>query len=222
MNETGILVAEGVGKRFGSVEALKSVSLSVGKGEFVALVGRSGSGKSTLLSVLAGLERPSTGTVVLAGESLTDLGEDGLALLRRRAVGFVFQAFHLIPTLPAWENVALPLFPTSTPSGPLRRRAVEWLARVGLADRVDHLPAALSGGERQRVALARALINGPAILFADEPTGNLDATTGQAILDLLLALRAELALTLVLVTHYTSLAQAADRVLHVLDGEVVQ
>jgi putative ABC transport system ATP-binding protein len=188
---------------------LKDISFSVEPGAFVAIVGPSGSGKTTLLGLLAGLDRPTAGTVHLDGDELGALTEDDLARLRARKIGFVFQSFQLIPTLTALENVQVPLELRGEPSAD---RAAELLGRVGLGDRGHHYPAQLSGGEQQRVALARAFSTRPRVLLADEPTGNLDARTGATIIDLMTELNRDLATTLVLVTHDTSLAQRCDRV----------
>jgi putative ABC transport system ATP-binding protein len=190
----------------------------VDAGETVAIVGPSGSGKTTLLGLLAGLDRPSGGTVRLDGTDLGSLSEDGRAKLRRERIGFVFQSFQLIPTLTARENVEVPLqLRGERPDG----RADELLARVGLAGRGHHFPAQLSGGEQQRVAIARAFVHGPQVLFADEPTGNLDAATGQRVIDLLMELNRELGTTLILVTHDLDLAGRARRVIRLADGRVV-
>jgi putative ABC transport system ATP-binding protein len=197
---------------------LKDISFQVDSGGFVAVVGPSGSGKTTLLGLLAGLDRPTTGRVRLDGEDLGRLDEDALARLRGEKVGFVFQAFQLIPTLTARENVQVPLELRGD-----RATAVadELLSRVGLAERGHHYPAQLSGGEQQRVALARAFSNRPRILFADEPTGNLDATTGAGIIDLMVELNRDLGTTLVLVTHDLDLAGRARRTIRLADGRVV-
>jgi putative ABC transport system ATP-binding protein len=217
---TGINLSLGRGAT--RVHILKDIDLHIGTGEAVGLVGPSGSGKSTLLMIMAGLERPDTGSVAVAGEDLGALGEDALARFRGRKVGIVFQSFHLIPTMTALENVAIPLELAGAQDA--AARAAEALAAVGLADRHAHYPAELSGGEQQRVALARARAPDPAILIADEPTGNLDETTGAEIVDLLFASRAERATTLVLVTHDPLLAGRCDRVVRMrsgrIDGEV--
>jgi putative ABC transport system ATP-binding protein len=197
---------------------LRDVSFKIPAGEFLAIVGPSGSGKSTLLGLLAGLDRPRSGRVILDGQDLSALTEDGRARLRGEKVGFVFQSFHLIPTLTARENVQVPL---ELRGEEARVRADELLDRVGLAARGHHYPAQLSGGEQQRVALARAFSNRPRILFADEPTGNLDAATGQSVIELMDRLNRELGTTLVLVTHDTDLAGRARRIIRLMDGRVV-
>lgn len=200
------------------VHILKGVSLEIGKGEAVGLVGPSGSGKSTLLMVLAGLERPNSGAVTVLGENVAALGEDALARFRGRNIGVVFQAFHLIPTMTALENVAVPLELAGEPDA--FERAEAELRAVGLGERLHHHPAQMSGGEQQRVALARALSNRPEILVADEPTGNLDETTGKQIADLLFAKTAERGATLVLVTHDPSLAARCGRVVRLRSGRI--
>lgn len=215
-----ILIAKELWKKYDNLEIVRNASLRLPAGKTVALLGPSGSGKSTLLSLLAGLERPTQGEVFLDGQALSPLSEDDLCLLRREKVGFVFQAFHLIPTLSALENVAFPLYPTGVPQNERRQRALEFLTKVGLADRRDHQPAKLSGGERQRVAIARALVNRPRVLFCDEPTGNLDSQTGAEILDLLFGLNLEQSMTLFMVTHDQNLAARADETLFMRDGEV--
>ena len=197
---------------------LKDISFQVDPGGFVAVVGPSGSGKTTLLGLLAGLDRPTTGRVRLDGEDLGRLDEDALARLRGEKVGFVFQTFQLIPTLTARENVQVPLELRGDRATGV---ADELLSRVGLAERGHHYPAQLSGGEQQRVALARAFSNRPRILFADEPTGNLDATTGAGIIDLMVELNRDLGTTLVLVTHDLDLAGRARRTIRLADGRVV-
>jgi putative ABC transport system ATP-binding protein len=200
------------------VHILKDIDLHIGTGEAVGLVGPSGSGKSTLLMIMAGLERPDTGAVRVAGENLGALGEDALARFRGRNVGIVFQSFHLIPTMTALENVAIPLELAGAQDA--AERAADELAAVGLADRRGHYPAELSGGEQQRVALARARAPNPAILIADEPTGNLDETTGSEIVDLLFAGHAGRGTTLVLVTHDPVLARRCDRVVRMRSGRI--
>jgi putative ABC transport system ATP-binding protein len=207
-----------LGQGAARVHILKDVSLHISAGEAVGLVGPSGSGKSTLLMVMAGLERPDSGTVLVAGEMLTKLDEDALARFRGRNVGIVFQSFHLIPTMTALENVAVPLELAGAPNAFARAR--EELQAVGLGERLSHYPAQLSGGEQQRVALARALASNPSILVADEPTGNLDEDTGQQIVELLFNGHEERGTTLVLVTHDPSLAARCGRVLRMHSGRV--
>jgi putative ABC transport system ATP-binding protein len=207
-----------LGRGASLVHILKGVSLKVGQGEAVGLVGPSGSGKSTLLMALAGLERANSGMIRIAGQDLGQLGEDALAVFRGRRIGIVFQSFHLVPTMTARENVALPL-ELAGRADALERAASE-LAAVGLGNRMDHYPSQLSGGEQQRVAIARALSPDPAILVADEPTGNLDETTGASIIELLFALKRERGSTLVLVTHDLSLAARCDRTVRLRDGRI--
>jgi len=219
-----VLAAERLGKQVSSPEGvlaiLSDVSLAIARGETVAIMGASGAGKSTLLALLAGLDEPTSGTVRLAGNELTALDEDGRAAVRARHVGFVFQSFHLVPSLTALENVMLPLELTGRPDA--RSTSREVLDRVGLAERVGHYPRQLSGGEQQRVAIARAFVTRPAVLFADEPTGNLDTATGERIMDLLFGLNAATGATLVLVTHDTALASRCGRVIRLDAGRVVE
>jgi putative ABC transport system ATP-binding protein len=207
-----------LGRGAARVHILRDIGLHIGRGEAVALLGPSGSGKSTLLMVMTGLERPDAGSVIVAGADLRKLGEDALARFRATHVGIVFQAFHLIPTMTALENVAVPLELSGTRDA--LARAERELAAVGLAERLHHYPAELSGGEQQRVALARALAPNPAILVADEPTGNLDETTGRDIIGLLFRGQRERGTTLVLVTHDSALAARCDRVLHIHSGQI--
>jgi len=197
---------------------LKDITFEIPAGEVVAIVGPSGSGKTTLLGLLAGLDRPTRGRVVVDDQDLTTLTEDGLARLRAERVGFVFQSFHLLPTLTAQENVQVPL---ELRGEDAESRARELLARVGLAGREHHYPAQLSGGEQQRVALARAFCNRPKILFADEPTGNLDAATGQKVVEIMLGLNREFGTTTIIVTHEAELARTAGRIIRLADGAVV-
>ena len=210
-----------------TLAVLTGVDISVARGEIVAVVGPSGSGKTTLLGLLAGLDRPTAGTVRLDGRVLGDMDEEALARLRAEKVGFVFQTFQLLPTLTALENVLVPLEIASDRAGGRRDRgadedrALHLLERVGLADRTDHYPAQLSGGEQQRVGLARAFSNRPAVLFADEPTGNLDAATGAEVIDLLVGLNRDAGTAMVLVTHDPELASRASRVVRLSGGRLV-
>ena len=202
------------------VDILKGIDLEIPTGQFAAIMGPSGSGKSTLLGLMAGLDSPTSGQVLLDGQDITRLSEDEMAVLRGRKIGFVFQSYYLIPTLTAEENVLLPMELAGQDGGG-RKRARELLDRVGVEGRHDHYPVQLSGGEQQRVALARAFALRPPILLADEPTGNLDTATGHAVLELLLAQNREHGATLVLVTHEESLANRADRRILLRDGLVV-
>jgi putative ABC transport system ATP-binding protein len=201
-----------------SLTILDGITLDVGAGEVCAITGPSGSGKSTLLGLIAGLDRPSAGSIAVAGVEITGLDEDALAKFRRATVGYVFQSYHLIPTMTAVENVAVPLEIAGEPDALERARGL--LGDVGLADRAHHYPVQLSGGEQQRVALARAVALGPGLLLADEPTGNLDSATGAQIIELLLALNRRHGSTLVLVTHDEALAGRADRVVKLHDGRI--
>jgi putative ABC transport system ATP-binding protein len=203
----------------GPLAIVHDVTFDIARGETVAITGASGAGKSTLLAMLAGLDLPTSGHLWLDGQDLTTLSEDGRARLRAQRVGFVFQSFHLIPSLTALENVLLPLELARRDNPQVLAR--EALDRVGLASRVHHYPRQLSGGEQQRVALARAFVVGPAVLFADEPTGNLDAHTGQRIIDLMFDMNRTARTTLVLVTHEQPLAARCDRILHMQAGRLV-
>jgi putative ABC transport system ATP-binding protein len=218
----GELVASGLGKRVRlpdhELTILEGIGFRIAPGEAVAIVGASGSGKSTLLSLLAGLDAPTSGSVSLGEVKLSALDEDGRAKLRGERIGFVFQSFQLLPALTALENVMLPLELRGDRDAESPARAI--LARVGLAERLDHYPRQLSGGEQQRVALARAFVTRPALLFADEPTGNLDTATGQAIIDLLFELNQQLGTTLVLVTHDEQLAARCSRTLRLVAGRL--
>lgn len=223
-DEDSLLIAKSLTKKVTSPEGeltiLDDISLDVWRGQTVAVVGPSGAGKSTLLALLAGLDEPTTGSVWLNGVELTALDEDGRAALRNRQVGFVFQSFHLLPSLTALENVLLPLELSAADQDEPRAR--EALHRVELDARIHHYPRQLSGGEKQRVAIARAFVADPALLFADEPTGNLDNKTGAHILDLLFELNAASATTLVLVTHDLAAAQRCHRIIELASGRLVE
>ena len=222
MNSTMISIA-GLSMRLSSggrpVNVLSDISLEVAARQFLAIAGPSGSGKSTLLGLIAGLDRPTAGRITVGGVEVTRLGEDALARFRLNTIGYIFQSFHLIPTLTALENVAVPLELAGERDA--LRRARELLAEVGLAERAHHYPVQLSGGEQQRVAVARAVSRRPPVLLADEPTGNLDSATGKQIIDLLLALNRNLGSTLILVTHDAALAAHADRLVLLRDGRLV-
>jgi putative ABC transport system ATP-binding protein len=204
--------------RAGAVHILRGVDLDIRQGETVGIVGPSGSGKSTLLMIMTGLEKATSGSVRVAGHDFTALGEDGLARARGENIGIVFQSFHLVPTMTALENVALPLEFSGRREA--RERAAEVLGHVGLAHRLDHFPSQLSGGEQQRVAIARALAPAPKLLLGDEPTGNLDARNGEQIMDLLFNLHRTLGTTLILVTHDQRLAERCRRLVRIEDGRI--
>jgi putative ABC transport system ATP-binding protein len=222
-SEDFILVAERLSKQVntddGTLLILHDVSFAVKAGEAVAIIGASGSGKSTLLGLLAGLDTPSSGRIMLDGHELAALDEDGRALFRGKNLGFVFQSFQLLPALNALENVMLPLELAGATN--IRQRATQLLQRVGLGERLEHYPRTLSGGEQQRVAIARAFVSEPKLLFADEPTGNLDTATGASIIDLLFSLNRERGTTLVLVTHDAALGSRCNRRLEISAGRLV-
>lgn len=200
------------------VHALRDVSLTIGKGEFVSIMAPSGMGKSTLLNILGCLDKSTEGTYVLDGVPVHDMDDDELSRIRNEKIGFVFQSFHLLPRMTAWENVILPLIYSDTDSN-MKERAVGVLTSVGLADRVDHLPRELSGGQQQRVAIARALINNPRIILADEPTGNLDSSSGAEVIKIFRELHAG-GVTLIVVTHDMEVALQADRIIQMKDGTI--
>jgi putative ABC transport system ATP-binding protein len=219
-----VLEARQLRKSFGegeaAVEALRGVDLGVAAGEMLAIMGRSGSGKSTLLTLLGGVDIPTSGQILLEGTDLATLSDDERTLIRRRRIGFVFQAFNLLPILTAEENVALPLEIDGVPTEQARERALKTLELVGLSQRRSHMPGKMSGGEQQRVAIARALVIEPAILLADEPTGNLDSSNGKRITQVLRDLVEQHGQTIILVTHDPAVAQQADRSIYLFDGQV--
>jgi putative ABC transport system ATP-binding protein len=203
------------------VDILRGIDFEIPAGQFAAIEGPSGSGKSTLLGLMAGLDTPSSGDILIDGESIVGLSEDAMAILRGRKIGFVFQSYQLVPTLNAIENVTLPLDLTGSAGSESDKRAAELLEQVGLGDRLDHYPVQLSGGEQQRVALARAFVSRPPIVLADEPTGNLDSRNGELVLEMLRSLNRTEGTTLILVTHDSALASQADRRIVLRDGLVV-
>ena len=202
----------------GKVAALRGVDLQIRKGEFVAVIGPSGCGKSTLLAMLGSLDKPSEGTLTYRGQSIPDLPDP--AAFRSREIGFIFQSFHLLPTFTVLENVQIPMFEGKLSRAQRKERAVELLTSIGLDHRLDHFPSELSGGERQRVAIARSLANGPSVLLADEPTGNVDSSTAKQIMELILQLHREMGMTFVLVTHDLMIAERAYRTVSMRDGRV--
>ena len=222
LSESPAIAASGLRLTLGGaaqpVEILRGIDLVVPQGQTMALLGPSGSGKSSLMAVLSGLERASDGTLEVAGQDFAGMDEDALAQARRGRIGIVLQAFHLLPTMTALENVATPMELAAMPDA--RERAAEELEAVGLGHRLSHYPAQLSGGEQQRVAIARATAPRPAILFADEPTGNLDAATGETVIDLLFARRAETGATLLIITHDPALAERCERIVTLADGRI--
>ncbi len=223
---TNLVSVRGIRKHYSlgrrQIEVLRGVDLDIESGAFVALRGASGAGKSTLLHLFGGLDRPTAGTVKFDGQDLGELSARRLSRLRNLKVGFVFQAYHLLPELDALENVCLPARLARVPASTAATKGRELLGRVGLADRIDHRPRELSGGEQQRVAIARALINDPVLLLADEPTGNLDSHTGEEIISLLRTLHAELGMTLLIATHDATVAAHAPRVVELVDGQIHQ
>ena len=224
MSGAPLVEARGLGKTYTTgkreLTVLSEVNFAAQRGEFVALRGASGAGKSTLLHLLGGLDRPNRGEVIFGGDNIAQLSNPALAHLRNVKMGFVFQAYHLFPEMNALENVCLPARIARVPADEAAARGRDLLQRVGLGARMDHRPTELSGGEQQRVAIARALINQPEVIFADEPTGNLDSHTGEEIIDLLLALRAERQTTLIIATHDAQVAGRAPRVIQLVDGRV--
>jgi len=223
--EEFILQAQGLHKSFfvgkRKLEILRGISMNVRPGEFIALCGASGAGKSTLLNLLAGLDTPDEGHVILSGKRTDQLSDRELTQIRNRQIGFIFQSYHLLPEFDALENVSMPARIARRPYRETIEEAEQLLCRVGLEERIEHRPPELSGGEQQRVAIARALINHPSLLIADEPTGNLDSKTGREILDLLLQLRSERRCALVMATHDTGIADQADHTFHIVDGRLL-
>lgn len=224
MNDIPLIALEGVTKEYHSgkmaVPALRGVSLSIRKGEFVALVGPSGSGKSTLLNLLGGLDHPTAGTITVDGKNIATLSDSAMAQYRQRTVGVIFQSFNLLPQCTALQNVLIPSLLAGTDNASMREKVKQLFARVGLAGKERNKPAELSGGEQQRVAVIRALINDPEFLLADEPTGNLDTKNGEIVMDLLKKLVRSNGKTLLMVTHDAHLAEQADRRLHLVDGKL--
>ena len=218
LSATGLKKSYVIGSR--TLDVLRGVDVEISRGGFVALRGASGTGKSTLLHLIGGLDTPNAGEIIFHGEKLSGFSEGKLTNFRNRSVGFVFQAYHLLPELTALENVCLTARIARTTAGDAEKRGRELLRRVGLSERTDHKPSELSGGEQQRVAIARALINEPALLLADEPTGNLDSKTGSEIIELLKSLRVEKNMTLIIATHDEKVAAHAERVIQLVDGLV--
>ncbi|HPQ09056.1 MAG TPA: ABC transporter ATP-binding protein [Bacteroidia bacterium] len=217
-----MIIAENIKKKIGNTEILKGISLQINLSEVVSLVGPSGAGKSTLLSILGTLDKPSEGKVFIDREDILKMNEKKLAAFRNKNIGFVFQFHHLLPEFTALENVYIPALIKGESKSIAEQRAKELLDRVGLSHRINHKPTELSGGEQQRVAVARALINQPKVIFADEPTGNLDSHNAEALHQLFFELRKEFGQTFVIVTHNEHLAQMADRTIHIVDGVIVE
>ena len=215
-----IVTVNQLSKTLGNIRAIDNVSFDIESGEFLAVQGPSGSGKTTLLGLLAGLEKADEGSILIGDEELTSMTEDQLALFRRHNIGFVFQAFNLIPTLNTLENIALPLYPERMNRKDMLERARKVAYDVGLSERLNHYPNELSGGEQQRMAVARSLINEPKVIFADEPTGNLDSKTGEKIIELLHNLNKEKGQTFVLVTHDDKIAKESSRIIRLIDGRI--
>lgn len=220
-NYNKMLEAKNLSKKYGQLTVLKDVSLTIQKGAFVAICGPSGAGKSTLLHLLGGLDVPDTGEVLLINQQIFKLSQKKQYLFRNKNIGFIFQFHHLLPEFTAIENVAMPLWIGGIPKKDAEQQAIEMLEIVGLKERIHHKPTELSGGEQQRVAIARAIVSRPAIIFADEPTGNLDTANAQAVHELFLEIRAKYNLTFIVVTHNTQLAEMADRTLLMKDGKII-
>lgn len=220
MSDEYIVEAHKINKTYEKINIIKNISLQIKKNEFAIIFGKSGSGKTTLLSLLSGLEQPDSGEIILDGENIEKLSEEKLSQTRRQKIGFIFQSFNLIPTLTALQNVMLPLLPVSSKKKLLKEKALEIMKYIEIDNRIDHLPSKLSGGERQRVAIARALINNPKILFADEPTGNLDSSTGKNVIELLIKLKIEKGVSILLVTHDSEYEKIADKIIKIKDGVI--
>lgn len=217
-----VIAARNIHKSYGQLHVLKGVDLEIGKGEIVSIVGKSGAGKSTLLHILGTLDRPDTGELTIKGEQVFGLNQARIAAFRNRNIGFIFQFHHLLPEFTALENVCIPAYIDNRPEKEAQARAKELLAYLGLSDRLTHKPGQLSGGEQQRVAVARALINQPAIVFADEPSGNLDSSSSQELHDLLFRLRDDFDQSFIIVTHNKDLAAMSDRTLEMRDGRLIR
>lgn len=215
-----MITASGITKSYGELQVLKGIDLTIDKSEVVSIVGASGAGKTTLLQILGTLDRPDAGDLNFDGQVITRLSAKELAAFRNQKIGFIFQFHQLLPEFTALENVCLPGFIARTPAGEVKKRAAELLAMLGLSERMEHKPSALSGGEQQRVAVARSLINSPLVVFADEPSGNLDSKNADELHDLFFRLREELGQTFVIVTHNEKLADMADRKVRITDGRV--
>lgn len=222
MKRNSMITAKDITKSFGNLQVLKGISLEIGRGEIVSIVGASGAGKSTLLQILGTLSRPDSGSLSIDGYDVLSMKGDGISEFRNRKIGFVFQSHHLLPEFTALENVMIPAFIAGTGRKEAQARARELLAEVGLEERLDHKPSELSGGEAQRVAIARALVNGPAVLFADEPSGNLDSVTKQEIHRLFFDMRERHGQTVVIVTHDSALADMCDRKFTMQDGLILK
>ena len=216
-----LLVAKNISKSYGKLAVLKSVDLSIAASEIIAIVGASGAGKSTLLHLLGTLDKTDTGNIIFDGTDFTKLNDKALSAFRNQHMGFIFQFHHLLPEFTALENVCIPAYIAKENKADADARGLKLLTQLGLADRAEHKPSELSGGEQQRVAIARALINNPAIIFADEPTGNLDSNNANEINDLFLKIRKEMGVAIVIVTHNSALASIADRQLHMKDGNLI-
>ena len=216
-----LLVAKNISKSYGKLAVLKSVDLSIAASEIIAIVGASGAGKSTLLHLLGTLDKTDTGNIIFDGTDFTQLNDKALSAFRNQHMGFIFQFHHLLPEFTALENVCIPAYIAKENKADADARGLKLLTQLGLADRAEHKPSELSGGEQQRVAIARALINNPAIIFADEPTGNLDSNNANEINELFLKIRKEMGVAIVIVTHNSALASIADRQLHMKDGNLI-